>query len=179
MRSPITNSGCVKSQCAETSTAASGRRWRQRTSVRGTPRELSPSSIRRACQPHAGRPLPTQPLIGTSGCRPSPTTVTPCSVLSVADERRPTHRYSRSLARRGWRGPAPWVGRAGDERRADWVGVVGGAGVVPRGARGGGEPHPADEQVPAVRGDQLLHHVRVVLVVPGAADAAGDHDCLV
>jgi len=47
MRSPITNSGCVKSQCAEASTAASGRRWRQRTSVRGTPRELPPSSIRR------------------------------------------------------------------------------------------------------------------------------------
>jgi hypothetical protein len=42
MRSPITNSGCVKSQCAEASTAASGRRWRQRTSVRGTPPRTTP-----------------------------------------------------------------------------------------------------------------------------------------
>lgn len=67
MRSPITNSGCVKSQCAEASTAASGPRWRQRTSVRGTP-ENYPFVYPSACQPHARRPLPTQPLIGRVVC---------------------------------------------------------------------------------------------------------------
>lgn len=57
MRSPITNSGCVKSQCAETSTARRDDGGDSETSVRGTPRELPPFVYPSACQPHARRPL--------------------------------------------------------------------------------------------------------------------------
>ncbi|QGN47773.1 prolyl oligopeptidase family serine peptidase [Micromonospora sp. WMMC415] len=49
MRSPITNAGCVKSQCAQASTAASGRRWRQRTPVLGSAPTTTPWAASFGC----------------------------------------------------------------------------------------------------------------------------------